>query len=59
MVEGVVRTRHSGNVRNRPKTEKGVRSIDLPEVAVEFLHQHRVSLETGPESPDLEVELRQ
>ena len=53
VVEGVVRTRHSGNVRNRPKTEKGVRSIDLPEVAVEFLHQHRVSLGADLGSEDL------
>ena len=40
VVEAVVRTRHSGNVRNRPKTEKGVRTIDLPDVAVEFLRRH-------------------
>ena len=41
VMEAVVRTRKQGNVRNRPKTDKGVRTIDLPDVAVEFLRQHR------------------
>ena len=41
--EGVVRTRRHGKVRHRPKTDKGVRSIDLPDIAVEFLLDHRAS----------------
>ena len=41
VVEGTVRTKTQGNVESRPKTDKGVRSIDLPDVAVDFLRAHR------------------
>ena len=41
VVEAVVRTRRHGNVRNRPKTDKGVRNIDLPDVVIAFLREHR------------------
>ena len=41
VVEGTVRTKKQGNVTYRPKTDKGVRSIDLPDVALEFLRDHR------------------
>ena len=41
VVEGTVRTQKQGNVTYRPKTDKGVRSIDLPDVAVDFLRDHR------------------
>lgn len=51
VAEAVVRTRQQGTVRNRPKTEKGVRAIDLPEVAVQFLRYHLS--QQGPEvGPD-------
>ena len=42
VVEGTVRTKKQGNVTYRPKTDKGVRSIDLPEVAVDFLRDLRL-----------------
>ena len=41
VVEGTVRTKKQGDVTYRPKTDKGVRSIDLPDVAVDFLRDHR------------------
>lgn len=41
VVEGTVRTKTQGNVESRPKTDKGVRQIDLPDVAVDFLSAHR------------------
>ena len=41
VVEGTVRTKTQGNVASRPKTDKGVRQIDLPDVAVDFLSAHR------------------
>ena len=44
VVEGTVRTKKQGHVTSRPKTEKGVRSIDLPDVAVDFLRAHRARL---------------
>ena len=51
VMEAVVRTRNSGIVRNRPKTEKGVRTIDLPDVAVEFLELYLA--QQGPDvGPD-------
>lgn len=42
VVEGTVRTQKQGNVKYRPKTDKGVRSIDLPDLAVNFLSDHLV-----------------
>ena len=42
VVEGTVRSKKKGNVTYRPKTDKGVRSIDLPDVAVDFLRDHRM-----------------
>ena len=41
VVEGTVRTKKQSDVKYRPKTDKGVRSIDLPDVAVDFLRDHR------------------
>ena len=38
---GVVRSHSHGMVWDRPKTDKGVRNIDLPDVAIEFLRQLR------------------
>ena len=43
----VVRTQEEGLVWARPKTEKGVRTIDLPDVAVKFLRRHRA--QQGPD----------
>lgn len=42
VVEGTVRTRKHGHVTYRPKTDKGVRNIDLPDVAVDFLRDYRL-----------------
>ena len=42
VVEGTVRSRKQGKVTYRPKTDKGVRSIELPDVAVGFLRDHRL-----------------
>ena len=53
VVEAVVRTHGHGNVRDRPKNDKSVRSIDLPEMAVEFLRRHRSQLEPHVGSDDL------
>ena len=41
VVEGTVRTKKQSDVKYRPKTDKGVRSIDLPDVAVDFLRDQR------------------
>ena len=51
VVQGTVRTRKQGNVTYRPKTDKGVRSIDLPDVTVEFLERH-----LSQQGPDVGVD---
>ena len=53
VVEGTVRTKKQGNVESRPKTDKGVRSIDLPDVAVDFLRDHRARRGQEVERDDL------
>ena len=51
VVEAVVRTQHHGQVWNPPKTEKGIREIDLPEVAIDFLtcHKEQQGQNVGPD----------
>ena len=47
VVDAVVRTQHQGLVRNPPKTPKGLRTIDLPDIVVAFLRRHRT--QQGPD----------